>query len=518
VTLSAAQYNTLKNVYSYGFTHDLALFDRIDPANFTGMGAVGYAMATFQSPVALVSPPYSRTPVGVPVTLYGGDSIERGGTAASGHTWSLESGSAILSPAGTQCTVTPTGANGEIVVVKLTVTATNSQTNDRYAYIYTGSWNPGAVDSFNFAGSYDAHGWSGELRLTDRTADFDGLEPGKLILFHMVPYFNGVASPIGGYKRAENLCLLRVGDYAYSKATQTVTIPLESPAEELDRKVNYSALSEHDGDHGMLRYWLGSSDPTGGDEYRYRADLAMSDAAWDIMAGYLYTPAQYYNCTIWDDPNSFQRFTVNMGSFRQQLIDVMASQLGYFFCNYTGSVQCVPDRVVRADEYWAAPNPVFGSSAPLTQDFAFNEGDSKAWKAQYYEAKYSSIKLVGQQFNDDGVPVDTTILYGDEGDPGKQQYVKSGVYIPDYNTGLEWCYDLLAQANREWDLDWTMLGSNALNVADDFYVYLEPDPAGLATIGLDNGYIKEVRHTVTGLNTPNPQWLTSCHAEQITTG
>lgn len=520
MTLSAAEYNALKNVYRYGFTYKLALFDAIDMGTQTGGGS-GYAMATYQRPVMLISPPYSCTPAGVPVTLYGGDSIERGGAAVTGHTWTHVSGSAIVSPAGTECAVTPTGEDGEIVVVKLTGTATNGKTNDRYAYIYTGSWKPGAIDGFKFTGSYDAHGWSGELRITDRYADFDGLAEGKLILFHMVPYFNGVASPIGGYKRAENLCLLRVGDWEYSKANQSVTIPLLSPAEELDWRDNCMAYTDYDGDLGGIRYWSGSSDPSEAGEYRYRTGLKMSDAAWDIMAGYQYTPAQYYNCMIWDDPNSFQRFTVNQGSFRQQLIDVMASQLGYFFCNYMGSVQCVPDRAVRADEYWAVPNPVFGSSAPLNKDFAFGEGETKAWRALYRKTdRYNSIKMVGQKFDANNVPKDTTIIYdgGLASDKGKTRYEKRGIYLPDVSTALEWGADLLAQANREWDLDFTMLGSNVLNVADDFYVFLEPDPDGLADIGLDNGYIKEVRHTVEGLNGPDPRWLASYHAEQITTG
>lgn len=519
MALSAAQYSAYKNMYRYGFDWSLALFDEIDNSTFLPTVTAGYSLATSLKPVGLISPPYSRTPVGVPVTLYGGDSIERGGTAATGHTWSLESGSAIVSPSGTQCTVTPTGSPGEIVVIKLTVTASNTNTNDRYAYIYTGAWEPGAVESFSFTGSFDAHGWQGEMRITDRTADFDGLAAGKLILFHMTPYWNGAAMPIGGYKRAENICLLRVKDWNYNKSNQTTTIELESPAEELDRVDYYFAYTDYDSDTGAIRYWNGSSDPTAASEYRYITDLAMSDAVWDIVAGADSAVAEHYNCTIFDDTNTFQRFTVNQGSFRQQLIDVMASQVNSFFCNYTGSIQMIPARNIRGDEYWAVPSPVFTSGQPITKDFVFNEGDPKSWRVQYHETtRYTSAKIVGQKFDTNNIPVETSIYYPNTGIEGKQTYVKSGIYIPSVATAQTWAADYYAEANREFDIDFTLLGSNMLNVADDIYLSLTPDPSGLGALALEDAYIKEVRHNISGLNTGMPQWLTSYHAEQITAG
>lgn len=309
MTVSELEYNTMKNVSRFGFRDKLAIFPRIDNTDFISSYTAGYLMATNHKPCALISPPYAVTPAGTGVVLYGGDSFERGGTAATGHTWTLVSGSATVAGGGVNCTVTPTGGVGDVVIVKLTVTATNSNTNYRYAYIYTGEWQPGAVEHYTLTGSFDAKGWSGELVIADRYADFDELDQGKLILFHITPNWDGVPLAIGGYKRAENIALLRVADWQYEKSTQRTVISLESPARELELVENYATLGDYDGDTGLIRYLDDSSDATG--EYRYRTDFALTDAVWDAVASNLSSVATHYNCTIWDDSNTIPRVTVH---------------------------------------------------------------------------------------------------------------------------------------------------------------------------------------------------------------
>lgn len=485
-TLATAEYNTLKNASRRRAKVRFWLFDEIgfEPG---GYPACSVSMSTTLKPCALVSPPYALVKPGESVVLYGGDSYERGGGAATGHTWALVSGSAILSPSGNECTVTPTGGEDSEVVVSLTVTATNSQTNVRYARVAcsTDGWDK-PTGTLTLEGSIKGGGWSGNLEIVGN--DAEGLTIGATLLVHVDTYYDGVKLNIGGYKRAENMCLLRVGEPSYyedSDGHARASVPLLSPSTTMGRAYFYCAAANLDG-HSRMFYFDKTTEAW---ETTYLSDFRATDALLYIAA--MSGLSEEYNATIFHEDNEYDNLYVESDApVWGQLRDLAESLFCWCYINYTGSLMIVPNRHVRGSEWWGTPDPVWSSSAdgPLDADFKVD------YHPQYHEEKYPGIHLYGYDANQDdvwvSVPADWNLLGGEFGFSTIEGYV-----LPSYEIGETWATNYLAYLNRDWDVPITFLNiGNALQLGSHGDLDLPPKQTGQMAIS-GSGIATDIKHT-----------------------
>lgn len=485
MTLDATQRARLLNTHVRECRVRLWVFDPLTTPSVDGYYP-GASLASITDPMALISPPYSILRPGENVTLYGGDSFERGDTPATGHTWALESGSAILQPSGNTCVVTPTIPDS-VVKVSLTVTATNSQTSTRYAYIVTSAegWTPPA-GTISAQGDYSAGGWSGRMALVGDAASAAQLVQDALVLIHIETYYDGQAVTMGGYKRPNNLALLRIVDWSYNESANDgrgeTVIELESPDEALERVRYWQAPTVYDGHERGLAFVHAAS--TSQDEL-YWSDFRITDAILFIVGET--NMVENFNFTVFDDSNEFAasgQYWLPIDTVRNQIKSTVESAAGVYFCNFAGSIQCIPSPSVRADEWWGTPDPIFAAANPLTQDYVLD------YRIEYNREHYDGVILRGF---DDSLQ-DVTIRYPSaiNADTGRWLEIP-GAYIKPQQ---QWAEDMLAFANRDWDVICKFAGlGNVLNVGDFTYINFEPRQAGHdSATGL--AYITAIQHEI----------------------
>lgn len=502
MTLDATQRARLLNTHVRECRVRLWVFDPLTTPTVDAYYP-GASLASETDPMALISPPYSILRVGASGTLYGGDSFERGDTPATGHTWALVSGSATLQPSGNTCVVTPTAAD-TVVTVSLTVTATNSETSTRYAYVVASAdgWTPPA-GTISVQGDYSAGGWSGQMTIIGDAPSAAELVQDALVLIHIETVYDGEAVTMGGYKRPENLALLRIVDWTYDENANSgrgeTTVELGSPDEALDRVRYWQAPTVYDGHERGLAFIHAAS--TAGDEL-YWSDFRITDAIL-FIAGET-NVIENFNFTVFDDSNEFSangQYWLPIDTVRNQIKSTIESAAGVYFCNFTGSIQCIPSPSVRADEWWGTPDPIFAEASPLTGDYALD------YRIEYNRDNYDGVILRGF---DDSLQ-DVTIRYPAtvNADTGRWLEVP-GAYIKPTTAMAQ---DMLAFANRDWDVIVTLAGwGNVLNVGDFSYVDFEPRQAGHdSATGL--AYVTAIRHEI---NLDTLMQVSTVHFVQIT--
>lgn len=498
MTLTAVERDRLLNSHTRECRVRFWLFPRIEIADYSGPSG-DINLATWQKPIPQISPPYSLLRPGESVTLYGGDSFQRGGTPATGHTWTLVSGSAVISPSGNTCVVTPL-VEDEVVTVKLTVTASNGVTAYRYAYTVASvdGWAE-PCGQISVEGGYDRGGWSGSVQIFGDTPSAADLDHGKLLLIHIDTVYDGNAVTMGGYKRANNLVLLRVEDWTYGEDHTTgravTTIRLGSPKYELEG-VRYKQIAgETDGED---RGFVFEKNSTGsgfnyGSDVRYRSDFRLTDAALFLAAHYTDvtypdTPSQYYNFTIFHDPNEFGTsgsYFLPTGNAWELMDSTMRSILCLSFCNFAGSIQLIPSPYVRADEWWGTPDEIWDEAAPLTKEYL------RDWEIDWRDdEQIDGVVLSG--YDDTNLPVKVT--YGNPNGERLEEY--DGYIITDTSAALQWAADLYAMHNRDWDavVSLACIG-NVLNVGDFVRANLNARQTGHASAqGL--AYVNAIKHDI----------------------
>lgn len=503
-TLTSAEYNTLKYASRRRADVRFWLFDEIALIQPDSYPACSVSMSTTLKPAALISPPYALLRPGESVVLYGGDSYERGGTPATGHAWALVSGSAILSPAGNECTVTPTGGEDSEVVVSLTVTATNSQTAVRYAYIAcsTEGWCK-PTGTLTLDGSIKGGEWSGHLEITGD--DAEGLTIGGTLLVHVDTYFDGVKQNIGGYKRAENMCLLRVGEHHYyedSDGHMRASVPLLSPSTTLGRSYFYCAAANIDGKARM--FYFDKTTETW--ETTYLSDFRATDALLYIAV--MSQLAEEYNVTVFHEDNEYDNLYVEVEApIWNQLRDLAESLFCWCYVNYTGSVMIVPNRHVRGSEWWGTPTPVWDDAADGPLDASFKV----SYEPQYHEEKYPGLHLSGYDANQDDVWVSVKADWNVAGQEFGFEDIE-GYVLPSYAIGETWATNYLAHLNRDWDVPITFLNiGNALQLGSHCDLDLPPKQTGQTAIS-GSGIVTDIKHT---FELGSRKQTTVAHFEQV---
>lgn len=444
-------------------------------------------LAVLFKPLPLISPSYALCYPGEGVVLYGGDSWERGGGAATGHTWALVSGTASLAPSGVECTVTPL-VEDEVVTVSLTVMASNGNTATRYAYVVasTDGW-ASPAGQVSLQGSYEAGGWSGEVSVLGDDASVLGLDRDKLLLVHIETTYDGQAVTIGGYKRSNNLALLRVEDWTYDEdetTGQAITrIQLASPVKSLERQSMwelYSFDSERDYERGLT--YAKSEDWF---NYAFRhATFRLTDAIVHIAGES--GQSQYYNFTVFHDSQEFGSpgvYVLPVDDIWTQMKSTIESIMGIAFVNYMGSVQLIPSPSVRADEWWGTPSPRWDATNPLSKLYALD------YQVHWRPDQADGLILKG--YDSANLPV--TIKIGDQ-----ERYVETleGYILVDAVAATQWGLDLFAMINRDWDVTVQLAcPGNTLNVGDFTYVDFVARQAG-HPVAQGLGYVNGIQHNI----------------------
>jgi hypothetical protein len=491
MTLSAYERNLLLNSKVRECRVKLWLFDEPATSLVTAYptASVDLTLSGQAYPLMLVSPGHAIVAPGESVTLYAGDSIYwitvPTPIPAGSMTWSLVSGSAIVSPSGNTCVVTPIGGEDSEVVVRVTGTQSGaSNYRDVRIACSTNGWAK-PTGTIEISGSYSQRGWSGTVQVAgDSVSD---LETGKWLLIHVDTYYDGVKYTIGGYRRPETLAVLAVDRWEYSEDTEghtICTIHVHSPAEWLNSFKGYCIANET----GDERYLLFKA--TAGASTTVYGAAAASVMTYAYFIASRSALSRHFNVTIWDDEESYGNFIVNIGGLFDMLASCAESVLGVAMCDAFGSISLIPHPAVRADEWWGTPDPIWDSAAPLTRDYC-------TATIQYYPDYHPSGRswdgLIYRAYSQEG-----TALAFSAGTLGTGKLVNEDYngYAVDSNANnrLIWASDLLSYINRTWDFEaeFYCIG-NTLNVGSFVYTNLDPTQGGQPVV---NGlaYIHRVSH------------------------
>jgi len=518
MTLTAAERGYLKNASVRECRVKFWLFDDLGVNFSTAFPTVDTDITATTFPTMLISPPHSLVKPGESVVLYAGDSYrELSGSAVTSWTWSVVSGSAIITPAGSSCTVMPTGGEDSVVVVRCASTNDDGtgQRDARVACSTNGWAKPaGRVD---IRGGYSARGWSGSVEVAGDSAT--GLAQGKFLLIHIETVYDGLEYTIGGYKRANNLCLLMVKDWTYSDGPdghKICHINLISPADYLNGFFFYMLDPNISNQERPLLFTVDNYYLSGNTPIYYHT--TPSPARSTSYMARTSPVTQYFNVTIWDDvtPASvIQAMSVDLGPAFDMLRSPVESILGVAFCDFAGSLNFIPHPAVRADEWWGTPDPIWDSTNPLTTDYC---NRSITYYPGYHESGQAWDGLILAGYVDDAnlwaYPYNVAAGTITAGRLVNRDY--SGYLLDDAGGGATsaiWANDLLALVNRTWDVDATFFGlGNTLNVGSFVYVDLDPEQEGQPVVG-GLAYIDEIGHQI---DIERRMQTTQAHMVQLT--
>lgn len=507
MTLTAQELSYLKNSKVRECKTRFWLFDA--PAvDFTHMFANTEDFDPIE-PLTLVSPPYALIKPGESIELYAGDSIDiRWYDPCIDFVWSLVSGSAILSPSGSTCLVTPTGGEDSTVIVRCnstnSVEPTMNANRDVTIAVSTNGWAK-PTGTISISGGYAEQGWSGSVEVAGDSAV--GLSKGKLLLIHIDTIYDGVSYTIGGYKRAQNLCLLVVDTWSYednAEGHKICRINLISPKDYLNQFTSYQADTAYDGDPRFLSF---HDTPAYG---IYLPGQTLSAIAATIaIKSYV---SQYFNVTLFQDNYLCSHLRVDVGPLFDQIASPALCNLCLAMVDFTGGINLIPHPAVRADEWYGTPSPIWDASNPLTTEYCSRT-------VQYYPeypggggAGWGGLIMTG--YTDDGLPKSYTagnVYLGQQVNKDYNGYILDRPYS--YGAEEQWPIDLLAYINRTWDLTATLFCiGNTLNVGSFVYLDMDPDQGGQPAVsGL--AFCDAISHSI---DTERGMQTTTAHFCQLT--
>lgn len=451
------------------------------------------------NPTILVSPPYALVKPGQSVVVDATDSYDLIATVPiTSFTWSLVSGSAILSPSGATCTITPTGGENTTATVRCTgtgagvgVTATGSNYRDIHVACSTNGWGK-PTGQVRIEGSYSAMGWSGSVEVAGDSAV--GLAKGKLLLIHIDTTYDGVEYTMGGYRRANNLCLLAVKDWTYVDGPdghQVCRISLFSPAQLLN---SYSLTQENDsGDRQEFLLFLDASTlTTSFTRLAYVVDnTAMTPSLASNYIAWITPISKHFNVTIFEQSYVTSLLRLDAGGLYDQIASPLLSVLCIAMCDFAGSLLLIPHPAIRALDWWGTLEPLYPVTSPLTTESCNRE---VTFYPAYHESGRAWDGLVIT-----GVNQYAEAIFARAGTftPGSLiNYDQSGYLLQGEPEEADWAQDYLDLMNRTWDVDVTMFcPGNALNVGSFAYLDLDPEQAGQPEV---NGlaYCDAASHTI----------------------
>lgn len=420
MALSAQNLLDLKNA-DQRFQAHCALFAVYTPTIVPPSTADGVGTLLTPKPMIMFSPRYSMVDNSGTIDLYAGDSYVRGGAAAGTKNWSTDAGSLSAATGDTVTFTAPAAGSG---VATITITCDNANgTSTSYAYV---SYPKNRYDEMvseiaSISGSLDQHGWRALVRVRGTATDFT---IGKRILLHIEDTWAGTTSTFGGYKYPEGVLVGIITEAEYFQdwtGESWLGLEVQSPWWIMEQ----IKLGE---------IWWGYTSEGG--KY-FLSDFAPVDAVWKMVQD-LTDFSKQFNVVMWFDQNVIDDFITEEADLAALVEDIMARTLSITYCDRYGSLFCVPDPDVRADEYWGTP----ASTYTLTPDFvmSYHIKQKRPPVRKLTLAAFDASKLGIW-----GVSENPTA-------PGTERTIR-GLLCDRAATLASWAVQKRAQMNRLWTLE-----------------------------------------------------------------
>ena len=289
------------------------------------------------------------------ITLDGNDSIQRDGTPATGHVWTLVSGGGSLEDNldGTATYTVPGGSGTAIIEL---ATDGSSGGNNYLAYVAYGltRLNIGAVTGFH--ADVSTGGWEMTVRAYGSCS---GLERQKGILLVVNDYWNGSEDTFGGYKWADGVF------YGYVDRIRTVHVDGEQAYLEV-KIVSPSTLLNR----GTCCDLYFVRTDSGTDDNIILANFMAIDAIWWMLEGGYNTR---HNVYISPDDNAILNLKVGNGPMFDVIQDIAARTFYVSYDSKLGDLYVVGDIDVRYSNYFVG----------LSEEFTLDEDLFMAMDAQW---------------------------------------------------------------------------------------------------------------------------------------
>jgi len=275
------------------------------------------------------------------ISLYGNRSLQHGGSASTGHSWTLtgEAGGAaagsISGDSGTAITYYAPASGSGIDRIEL---QTDGSGSGDFGYIAYGgsSLNIGEVTSFH--ADIESGGWEMGVKAF---GDCSGLERQKGILLVLDAYWNGSEDTFGGLQWSHGVF------YGYVDRIRTIHEDSEQAYIEL-KLISPEQLLQY-GD--TIEVFFATS---GSDEEVIISDLTALDAVWVLFQESGINNRQ--NVYIYNDPTSVTNLKLSRGPIWDVIADVAARTFSMIYSDRVGNIWCLPDPDIRWDDYGAEAN------------------------------------------------------------------------------------------------------------------------------------------------------------------
>jgi len=430
MALTAQQIAYLKSS-NQRFRARIGLFAKYEPTVTVPNPGAGTQLTP--TPILRCAPRYQLADNGETVNLYGADSYNRGGAYVGNANISFalaggSSGTVVDGGDGTATYEAP-GAGGGIATIEITVTNGNGSKTG-YAFVQYPSTTYDAIvaEVASISASVNQHGYKMTLRARGDVSDF---ALGKGILLHVEDTWNGTESTFGGYQYQEGVFFGYITDMEYFEDAAGETwlgCEVQSP------------------------WWLLSRTPVGETHWGYTAasgrfyiaDFRPVDAIWHFV-NEITDFSLYHDCVLWYDQNSIDDFIIDASDLATIFDDVMKRTLSITYSDRYGSLFCIPDPDVRADEYWGTPAPTYTGSESLTPtlvtDYTIRQlpYEVKRLTLQAFDRSKKGIFAISEN---------TTAL-------GSIEEIR-GLLCDQSITLASWAVQKRAQMNRQWTVDASM--------------------------------------------------------------
>lgn len=405
------------------FRARIAIFDAYEPTTTYTQAADGTGTGLAPTPIVMCSPRYQIAAHDETVNLLGTNSYNRGGTYVgdANISFALKDGDAgeVTDNADGTATYTAPSEGTATATIEITVTNENgSKTGYAFVQYPKDTYDNIIGEIASISASFDNHGYKMLLRAKGETSAF---AIGKGVLLHVEDSWAGTLSTFGGYEYPEGVFYGYITGMQYYEdysGEYWLGMSVESPWWLLKRKIMGETFWGSSG--GGNKFWL--------------PDFRPVDTIWYFVNEIL-DFTLYHDCVLWYDSNTIDDLIIDESDLATIIADVMERTLSIAYCDRYGSLFCVPDPDVRADEYWGTP----------TATFALTENYCKSYDIEFRPYECSKLTLWAVDASKRGI-------YAISENPtalGSRKEV--GTLICDKSLTLaSWAVQKRAQLNRAW--------------------------------------------------------------------
>ena len=485
MALTAQQLTYLKTS-DQRFTAHVQLFNAYTPDITPAVAGMGVHLTPL--PIPMCTPRYSTVANSGSITLYCKDSYNRGGGYVGDANVTIalhagSSGSIVDNGDGTASYTAPAGGSG---IAQIDITVTNTH-GSKVGYAFVAypktSYDDVVSEVAAISGSINQKGWNVLLKIRGNASGFALL---KTILIHVEDTWAGTQSTFGGYQYSEGVFVGTITDLTYFEDYTGETwlgVEASSPWWHLKRlKVGETYWGRV---NATNRYWINNFAPV--------------DAVWHFVNN-LTNYTQYFNAVMWSDMNSVDDLIVSESDVGTIVEDLMARTLGITYCDRYGSLFCVPDPDVRADEYWGTPSSLFVMNENYVQSKQINYRPFTTRKLVLAAIDHSLLGIWGasEQNTDDG------------------DIKKDGTLICDNSVTLaQWAVQKHAQLNRPWDVSVSLPLNHVVDINNFVDVVFTSNTQISALTASGQAYIDQISYRP---SIENGSWAGNWHMLARTEG